>query len=142
MFYYLNGTLVHTDPNTAVIDCGGVGYRLTISGSTLGHLAGKLNTEVKLFTYLAVREDGMELYGFSDLKEKTAFEMLIGVSGVGPKAAVAILTLLSPDRLSAAILSEDQKAISRAVGVGPKTAARVILELKDKVSKQIGRAHD
>lgn len=140
MYYYLNGTLVYADLNTAVIDCSGVGYRLTVSGTTLGHLAGKLNTEVRLYTYLAVREDSVELFGFYDQNEKTAFEMLIGVSGVGPKAAVSILTLLTPDQLTSAILCEDQKTISKANMVGPKTAARVILELKDKIAKQLSVA--
>lgn len=137
MFYYLNGKLALAEPNTAVLDCGGVGYRLTVSGSTLGHLAGKLNAEVRLYTYLAVREDGIELFGFFELAERHAFEMLLGVSGVGPKAAISVLTLLSPAALSVAVATEDKKAISKASGIGPKTAARIILELKDKIAKEL-----
>ena len=125
MFYYLNGKLALAEPNTAVLDCGGVGYRLTVSGSTLGHLAGKLNAEVRLYTYLAVREDGIELFGFFELAERHAFEMLLGVSGVGPKAAISVLTLLSPAALSVAVATEDKKTISKASGIGPKTAARI-----------------
>ena len=137
MFYYLNGKLALAEPNTAELDCGGVGYRLTVSGSTLGHLAGKLNAEVRLYTYLAVREDGIELFGFFELAERHAFEMLLGVSGVGPKAAISVLTLLSPAALSVAVATEDKKAISKASGIGPKTAARIILELKDKIAKEL-----
>lgn len=138
MFYYLSGTLAICTPTMAVIDCSGVGYKLTISANTLSALAGKENTKVKLFTYLSVREDAQELYGFSTEEEQIAFTMLIGVSGIGPKAAIAILSVLTPERLSVAISSGDAKAIAKAQGVGAKTAARVVLELKDKVGALAG----
>lgn len=137
MFYYLNGTLAMTDMSTAVIDCGGVGYRLTISGSTLGHLSGKTGENVKLYTHLAVREDDIELFGFFSLEELSAFRMLISVSGVGPKAAMSVLSLLSPEKFAIAVSSGDTKGLSKAPGVGAKTAARIVLELKDKISKEI-----
>lgn len=141
MFYYLNGKLTVLENTIAVIDVGGVGYKLTISGTTHDSLpAPKLNpTEaqtVKLFTYLAVREDDIELFGFYSGEELSAFKMLISVSGVGPKAAMAILTLLTPEKFALAVCSEDTKTLSKASGVGAKTAARIVLELKDKLTKE------
>ncbi len=137
MFYYLKGELALRDINTCVIDCGGVGYCLTISMITSESLAPRLGQVVKLFTYLAVREDGVELFGFGTSEERDAFNMLTTVSGVGPKAAINILSILTPDRLAMAVCTEDTKAISKAQNVGAKTAARIILELKDKVAKQM-----
>ncbi len=137
MFYYLNGTLAMAETSTAVIDCGGVGYRLTISGSTLGHLSGKIGNTVKLYTHMAVREDDIELFGFFSPEELSAFRMLISVSGVGPKAAMSVLSLLSPEKFAIAVSSGDTKGLSKAPGVGAKTAARIVLELKDKISKEI-----
>ena len=137
MYYYISGILAYTSPGTAVVDAGGIGYEMSISGNTLSKLSGKTGSVVKLFTYLSVREDAMELYGFYSEEEKETFEMLITVSGVGPKAAMAILSVLSPERLSTAIISGDVKSISLANGVGSKTAARVVLELKDKISKVV-----
>lgn len=137
MFYYLKGELALRDVNTCVIDCGGVGYSLTISMITSESLASRLGQTVKLYTYLAVREDGIELFGFGSNEERNAFNMLTGVSGVGPKAAINILSILTPDRLAMAVCTEDTKAISKAQNVGAKTAARIILELKDKVAKQM-----
>ena len=137
MFYYLNGNLEYRDATTCVIDCGGVGYKLTISLITSDSLVNKMNQKVKLFTYLAVREDGIELFGFGTNEERTCFNQLIAVSGVGPKAAMSILSTLSPDRFSLAICSEDVKAMSKAPGIGSKTAQRIILELKDKISKDM-----
>lgn len=137
MLYYLNGTLAMTELNTAVIDCGGVGYKLTISGNTLGRLASKLNTKVRLYTYMQISEaNGVELFGFYDTEELSAFKLLISVSGVGPKAAMSILSLLTPERFALAVTGEDAKALSRAQGVGAKTAARIVLELKDKINKE------
>ena len=136
MYYYIRGGLVLAEPNTAVIDAGGVGYRMTISGNTLGKLAGKIGSEVKLFTHLAVSEDAMELYGFASPEELSAFRLLISVSGVGAKSAVSILSLMSPERFAAAVMTGDSKAISKAQGIGAKTAARIVLELKDKVKKE------
>lgn len=135
MIYHVNGILEYCEPGFCVIDCAGVGYRLQVSDNTYTAVVGHVGEKQKLLTYLQVREDGVELYGFKSNEELSAFKLLITVSGVGPKAAMAILSLLTPDRLSMAISSEDTKAIAKASGIGPKTAARVILELKDKVVK-------
>ena len=135
MFYYLSGELALRDINTCVIDCGGVGYKLTVSMITSESLASKLGQKVKLFTYLAVREDGVELFGFGSNEERNAFNLLTGVSGVGPKAAMNILSVMSPDRLAMAVCTEDIKGISKAPNIGAKTAARIVLELKDKIAK-------
>ena len=134
MFYYISGKLAKLDGSFAVIDAGGVGFKLTISKSTYYRLSGKENTgDAKLYTYMAVREDGTELFGFSSEEELSAFKLLITVSGVGPKAAISILSTLTPEKLALAICTEDKKAISQANGIGAKTAARIILELKDKL---------
>ena len=133
MFYYLSGVLTLPEPSTAVIDCGGVGFKLTISSNTLQKLAGKEGQTVKLFTHMDVKEDAMELYGFFTESEQDSFRKLITVSGVGPKAAIAVLSALSPDRLAQAISAGDAKAITAANGVGKKIAERIILELKDKL---------
>ena len=138
MFYYLEGKLFLPDLATAVIDCGGVGYRLTVSGNTRSQIAVKGGQTVRLYTYLSVREDAMELFGFYDEQELTAFTQLISVSGVGPKAAVAILSVLTPERLNHAVLTGDAKANTAAQGVGGKIAARIVLELKDKLAKALG----
>ena len=135
MIYHVNGILEYCEPGFCVIDCAGVGYRLQVSDNTYTAVVGHVGEKQKLLTYLQVREDGVELYGFKNNEELSAFKLLITVSGVGPKAAMAILTLLTPNRLSMAISSEDTKAIAKANGIGPKTAALVILELKDKVAK-------
>ena len=137
MFYYLNGTLEYRDQTTCVIDCGGVGYKLTVSLITSNSLVNKMGTRVKLFTYLAVREDGIELFGFGSNEERICFNQLTSVSGVGPKAAINILSVMTPDNLSLAICTEDVKAISKAPGIGQKTAARIVLELRDKVSRDM-----
>lgn len=137
MFYYLSGELTYKDLNTCVIDCGGVGYKLTISQITSEALASKVGGKAKLFTYLAVREDGIELFGFGSDEERSCFNRLTSVSGVGPKVAMAILSVMTPERLSIAICTEDTKAIAKAPGIGAKTAARIILELKDKISKDV-----
>jgi len=133
MFYYLSGLVAHLEPNLAVIDCGGVGYACRTTAYTLSGL--KKGEKGKLFTYLNVREDAMELYGFSSQEERKLFEQLIGVSGVGPKAAIAILSVNSPANLALAIITGDEKALTCAQGVGKKIAQRVILELKDKLAK-------
>ena len=134
MFYYVKGELVHTEPSLAVIDCSGVGYAMTVSQTTSSALT-RLDDKksVKLLTHLIVREDGVELFGFYTSEELRLFKMLITVSGVGPKAAISILSTASVTDLIRAIVTGNQKAISSAQGVGPKTAARVILELKDKL---------
>lgn len=139
MFYYISGKLAYANPNTAVIDAGGVGYKLTISENTYNSLPPRHTVDApvaKLFTYMAVREDGVELFGFANETELSSFKMLLSVSGVGPKAAISILSLLTPERFALAVCTEDRKTISKANGIGPKTAARIILELKDKLLKE------
>lgn len=138
MFYYLEGKLLLPEMNTAVIDCGGVGYRLTVSGSTRQEISSKVGQTVRLYTVLSVREDAMELYGFSTEEERLAYVQLTSVSGVGPKAAISILSALTVERLNKAVLTGDVKSIATAQGVGNKTAARVILELKDHLAKVLG----
>ncbi len=140
MFYYLYGTLEINDAGVCVIDCGGVGYKLTTSLITCELLREKVGQKVKLFTYLAVREDGVELFGFESNEERECFNKLITVSGVGPKAAMSILSIMTPDNFALAVCTEDTKAISKASGIGGKTAARIILELKDKLSIDMGAA--
>lgn len=143
MFYYIKGKLVHLEPTFAVVDVGGVGYKLTVSGTTYEAMPPRSVTDppqVTLYTYLAVREDDIELYGFATQAELSSFRMLLTVSGVGPKAALAVLSLLSPEKFALAVCTDDRRTISRANGVGPKTAARIILELKDKMLKENGGA--
>ena len=137
MYYYLNGKLAYRDNNFCVVDCGGVGYKCTVSLNTSSSLANKLGEDVKLYTHLAVREDGVELFGFGSESERACFNQLTSVSGVGPKAAMSILSVMTPDKFSLAVCTEDTKAISKAPGIGAKTAARIVLELKDKVSKDM-----
>ena len=143
MFYYINGNLTHLESNLAVLDVGGVGYKLTVSGTTYDAMPPRSHTNppmVKLFTYLAVREDDMELFGFATQTELASFKMLISVSGVGPKAAMSILSFLTPEKFALAVCTDDRKTIAKANGIGPKTAARIILELKDKMMKESGGA--
>ena len=137
MFYYIKGDLVHTESNLAVIDVGGVAYKLTVSANTIGDLASSQKDKVKLYTYMAVREDAVELFGFYSLEELSLFKLLITVSGVGPKAAMSVLSSFTVEKFAIAVGNEDVKALSKANGVGAKTAARIVLELKDKVAKQI-----
>ena len=134
MFYYLDGTLAEREAGLVVIDCGGVGYGLTVSLTTSDALSSKVGARVKLYTYLQVKEDGMELFGFRDKDELDCFRLLIGVSGVGPKAAMAVLSIFTPDRFRLAVCTEDTKALAKAPNVGAKTAARIVLELKDKIA--------
>ena len=133
MFYYVNGTVAHTAPFLAVIDCGGVGYACRTTNNTLSRL--KKGEKARLYTYLNVREDAMELYGFSSESELNCFQMLIGVSGVGPKAALSILSAATPESLAMSIITGDEKALTVAQGIGKKIAQRIILELKDKLAK-------
>ncbi|MCI8610952.1 MAG: Holliday junction branch migration protein RuvA [Clostridiales bacterium] len=141
MIYCLTGELLELDAlaMTAVIDCCGVGYKVAVTGNTLTKLSqpAAAKEKTRLYTYMAVREDAVELYGFYTTEEMDTFRMLISVSGVGPKAAVAILSIMTPAALSAAIQAEDAKALSKAQGVGGKTAARIVLELKDKFAKKL-----
>ncbi len=138
MYYYIKGELVASTLNMAVVDAGGVGYRMTVSENTYRALPRRAdkNPVVTLYTYLSVREDGIELFGFINERELSSFKMLLSVSGVGPKAAMAILSLLTPEKFALAVCTDDKKTISKATGVGPKTAARIILELRDKLMKE------
>ena len=130
MFYYLNGTVALIDQNLAVIDCGGVGYKCFTSNYTLAQLQpGKA---AKLFTHCNVREDAFDIFGFSTREELRCFELLLTVSGVGTKAALAILSVITPDQLTLAVLTQDEKTLTMAQGVGKKMASRILLELKDK----------
>ena len=134
MFYYLDGTVAELLPNLAVIDCGGVGYACKTTNNTLAKLAK--GQRAKLYTYLHVAEGVFELYGFSSPSELSSFKMLIGVSGVGPKAGLAVLSAGTPESLAMAIVTGDEKALTAAHGIGKKIAQRIILELKDKVAKE------
>ena len=134
MYYYLRGTLTVLQPDFAVLDCGGVGYRLAIPASTFSALSPKLQKEALLYTHLAVREDAMELYGCAAEEELELFRKLISVSGIGPKVASAILGVLTPAELATACLNGDYKTVARAPGVGNKTAQRIVLELKDRLA--------
>lgn len=137
MFEYLSGNLAKVGPNLAVIDCGGVGFACRTTNVTLAAL--ERGKPAKLYTYLNIREDAMELYGFASESERSCFEMLIGVSGVGPKAALSILSSATADQLALSIITGDEKALTAAPGVGKKIAQRIILELKDKLAKgQLG----
>lgn len=140
MFYYLCGKLAYLEAGVAVIDCGGVGYKLSISGTTYDALSqnrsNNENSSVKLYTHLAVREDDVELFGFAKQTELATFKLLLTVSGVGPKAALSILSYLTPEKFAIAVCTDDTKTIAKASGIGPKTAARVVLELKDKLMKE------
>ena len=136
MFYYIKGKLVLTDPTTAVVDCGGVGYKLAVSANTLAKLT-RIGDEICLYTHMSVKEDAVELLGFYTTEELAAFKLLITVSGIGPKGAMGVLSVLTPEKFALAVSTGDAKAIAKAPGVGAKTAARIILELKDKVAKNL-----
>ena len=134
MFYYLDGTVAEILPGLAVIDCGGVGYACKTTNNTLAAL--KKGQRGKLYTHLNVGEGIFELYGFATQNELNSFRMLIGVSGVGPKAALAILSSATPEALAMAVVTEDAKALMAAPGIGKKIAQRIILELKDKMARE------
>lgn len=130
MIYSVRGTLVHTEQNLAVVECGGVGYGCRTTLNTLRDV--KVGSEVTLYTYMSVREDAVELFGFSSQKELQTYKLLININGVGPKAGISILSILSPEQVAVAVSSGDWKTITQANGVGPKMAQRIVLELKDK----------
>ena len=134
MFYYLDGTVAEILPYLAVVDCGGVGYACKTTNNTLASL--KKGQRGKLYTYLNVGEGSFELYGFATQNELNSFKMLLGVSGVGPKAALAILSATTPESLAMAIVTEDAKTLTAAPGIGKKIAQRIILELKDKMARE------
>ncbi|MBR3971918.1 MAG: Holliday junction branch migration protein RuvA [Ruminococcus sp.] len=131
MIYSVTGNFIHSEPGFAVIECSGVGYRCQTTTNTQKNI--KLGTKVTLYTHLNVREDAMELFGFYSQTELQTFRTLIGVSGVGPKMGLSILSELSPEQVAMSVSAGDVKALTRASGVGPKLAQRIILELKDKL---------
>ena len=133
MFYSLTGKIIYKDEQTIAISCGGVGFKCFTTRNSLAKLSLQ-SGDVTVFTHLNVREDALDLFGFATNDELDAFKLLISVSGVGPKAALAILSELSPDAFAVAVASGDSKAITAANGVGPKLAQRVIMELKDKLA--------
>ena len=134
MFYYVDGTVSVLQQGLAVIDCGGVGYACHTSQNTIGKL--KTGEKARLLTWLNVREGVFELYGFIDEEEKSCFLMLTSVNGVGPKAALSILSVAPPDRLALSIITGDEKMLMQAPGIGKKIAQRIVLELRDKMSKE------
>lgn len=135
MISYIKGILVFNGENHIVLETGGIGYHVFVSSATLNRLPS-LGNEIKIFTYMNVKEDGIALYGFFTLEEQEIFYKLLTVSGIGPKGALGFLSKLTPQDMVMAIISEDVKTLSQAPGIGKKTAQRVILELKDKFSTE------
>ena len=133
MYSYIKGELVEIQPESIVVEAGQIGYEIRMPANMVGRLGG-IGQSVKVYTYLHVKEDLMELYGFLSRDDLQVFRLLLGVNGIGPKGALAILTTLTPDDLRIAVLGEDVKASAKAPGIGSKTAQRVILELKDRLS--------
>lgn len=134
MFYYLSGKIAALEPGLAVIDCSGVGFACNTSMKTLASL--KIGETATLYTHCVVREDAFDIYGFISQSELSCFRMLIGISGVGPKAAVSILSSASPEQFAAAVVSGDEKLLTAAQGIGKRLAQRIILELKDRLGKE------
>lgn len=132
MYYYIKGTLVQKNDNYIVVDANGVGYMIYTSLNSMQN-TGEIGKKITIYTYLHVREDVMDLFGFTTIEEKNMFMQLISVSGVGPKAALSILSVTTPAKFAVAVTTNDVKTITKASGVGPKMAQRVILELKDKM---------
>ena len=132
MFYCLNGTLIHKDTSSAVIDCGGVGFLCHCSLNTIKKLP-KIGEDAFLFTYLSVKEDALDLFGFADHSELDCFKLLLGVSGVGAKSALSVLSELDSDKFALCVAAGDFKRLQKAQGIGQKTAQRIVLELRDKV---------
>jgi len=133
MLAYIKGEVAEVVGQTLVIECNGIGYELLVPTVTADDLINRIGEKVKIYTFMSVREDGVYLYGFSSAEELDFFKMIITVSGIGPKGAIGILSFLSPDELRYAIISDDAKRISKAPGIGAKTASKLILELKDKI---------
>lgn len=134
MFYSITGIVVYTDTTSVALDCHGVAFKCFTTMNTLRQI-GKKGESTTLYTHLNVKEDALDLFGFSTEQELECFKILISVSGVGPKAGLAILSELTPEKLALSIATGDSKAITRAQGVGPKLAQRIALELKDKLAK-------
>ena len=135
MFYYINGTVTVLEANLAVLDCGGVGYACHTTGYTLSQL--QVGKQQKLYTYCNIKEDAFDVFGFSTKEELNCFNRLIGVSGVGPKVALAILSAATPSQFTLAVMTGDEKTLTMAPGVGKKMAQRIILELKDKMTGEL-----
>lgn len=135
MYAYIKGILTYKIYPVCIVEAGGVGYKILTSANSIGKMPD-VGKETIVYTYLNVKEDLMELYGFYTKEELSTFELLISVSGVGPKAAISILSSLTPETFAAAVINSDVKAVTKAQGVGPKLASRIILELKDKISKE------
>ena len=135
MFYHIEGVVSELEPTLAVLDCGGVGYALSVTANTLSGL--RMGQRAKLYVSESIGENNFDLFGFLDKNERRCFEMLTSVSGIGPKAAMSILSHNTPEGLAFAVMSNDEKALTVAPGIGKKIAQRVILELKDKVSKEM-----
>lgn len=135
MIYSVKGRLIVKELGFAVIECGGVGYGCRTSYNTIARL-GDIGSEEMLYTYLYVREDAVELFGFATLQELSCFKLLISVSGVGPKAATSILSDVTPEKFAFLVASGDSKAFTKTKGIGAKTAQRIVLELKDKISSE------
>lgn len=131
MIYSVKGTLIHIESGFVVVECNGIGFRVNTTLTTQRNL--RLNSTVTLYTHMSVREDAMELYGFYSKSELSTFKMLISISGVGPKVALAILSELSSEQIALSVSASDYKTLTRASGVGPKLAQRIVLELKDKI---------
>ncbi|MCR5688688.1 MAG: Holliday junction branch migration protein RuvA [Clostridiales bacterium] len=137
MFYSLTGKIIAREVGAVAVSCAGIGFYCRTSANTLSE-CGSAGDSVTLYTYLSVSESGVDLYGFADLAELNCFKMLIGVSGVGPKAAISMLSAFTADRIAVVIASGDYRALTKAQGVGPKLAQRVVNELKDKISATAG----
>ncbi|MEA5151792.1 MAG: Holliday junction branch migration protein RuvA [Oscillospiraceae bacterium] len=135
MFYHIEGLVTEIDQNLIVLDCGGVGFAMNATANTISH--AKTGEKLKLYTAEAIGDNNFDLYGFATKSEKRCFELLDAVSGIGPKAALSILSYNTPESLALSILNDDVKALTVAPGIGKKIAQRVILELKDKLSKDL-----
>ena len=136
MLYHVEGIVTDIDVNLVVVDCQGVGFALNASANTIS--AVRSGEKAKLYVCESVREDALDLFGFATKEEKRCFEMLIAISGVGPRAAISILSSNTPGSLALAVLNDDVKSLTNAPGIGKKIAQRIILELKDKISKEAG----
>ncbi|HHV96911.1 MAG TPA: Holliday junction branch migration protein RuvA [Clostridiaceae bacterium] len=135
MLSYIKGKLEHKDIDHVIVDVNGIGFKILTSLSTIQSLK-EIGSEVKIYTYLQVREDNLSLFGFATVEELKMLELLLKVSGIGPKVALSIISNLSPSKFSLAIITDDVKTLSKVPGVGKKTAQRIILELKDKIKKE------
>ena len=136
MFYSISGNIIASDANSVAVECSGVAFKCNASLNTLKKI-GSVGNKVTLYTYLSVKEDALDLFGFYDLQELDCFKLLIAISGVGPKAALAVLSEMTPEQLALAVSKADHKAVTKAQGVGPKLAQRIVLELKGKLSVSV-----